>query len=979
MARGASKVKGDRYRAAGARRQRGGALPLLLGLICSAAIASVFYWYISEELPRQDLQRQQTVVSELSQQLAQRIEARLEYFTNAGQTLREQPEIGEAVKEYWALLETQSSGQALNRISTAEKRLATGLEATVTLVPITELGTADGDNIKLQTLGLIELDLVRRSLKQNKAPTEALTKGDNPGLLYALSGHPDAVLLLRWPLTLLQDSLKGANQYSARLIQRQGERKQILAEVRSEQVGSIQDRQNLTIEGWYVSLVLDRKMERTLSQSNTSLFILGGCAVIAPLLLGLLMSFSGGRRRAPAPSGPGLFSRLLSRGKAAEKSSSKNSKKKKSKEKNPTDSDETDEQAAEESEAVDYSMMPPPDIIRGISLTELSEEELPEPVAPVAPSQAAKQPPSETKPAPKQSVQTSKPDESKPEPSAVIKPTPAPEPSPEPEPEPKPEPKPKAQPEPKQEVAQEQHPEEDEANEVIDLGAVEPPLETEEIEISSLPDFSVDLNADDSSGDTPEPPQASEIQLDFHRVFRAYDIRGHADKQLPDSLCEQIGRALGSEIRDRGQDEIIVSRDGRLSSERITEALVRGLLASGMKISDLGLMPTPVMHFATWQLGIGNAVMVTGSHNGPECNGMKMVIDRQSLTKDCIQGLKHRIEDERYIEGHGRRVSAQVAWEYVDFIKDQIHLKKPPKIVIDASNGATSSLAPKLFQALGCEVVPLFCEFDGSFPNHAPDPTIESNVSQLKQAIARERADIGLAFDGDGDRIACVTRNGRHLRSDELLLLLSRDVLRRNPGGAVVFDVKCSASLKHDILENGGEPIMWKCGHSYMKQKVMEEEAVLGGEFSGHIFFRENWFGFDDGMYAGARLLKFLDNQTRSLDQLVDGLSGAWTTPEIKLAVGDEEKFEIMSQLTDNLPAMEGLCTLDGVRLDQDRSWGLIRASNTSAALTLRFEGEDPESLAAIAKQFEQWLANIRPEVAQQLTQLPDYQATQIA
>ena len=967
---------------AAASRQRGGALPLLLGLICSAAIASVFYWYISEELPRQDLQRQQTVVTELSQQLAQRIEARLEYFTSAGETLREQPEISEAVAEYWQLLDSQSSGQALSRITAAEKRLGTGLEAAVTLVPITELGTADGNNIKLQTLGLIELDLVRRSLKQSNPPTEALTKGDQPGLIYALSGHPDAVLLLRWPLSLLQDSLKGANQYSARLIQRQGGRKHILAEVRSEQVGSVQDRQNLPIEGWYVSLVLDRKMERTLSQSDTSLWILGGCAVMAPLLLGLMMSFSGGRRRAPAAPKAGLLSRLFKRDKSNDKAKTKKAKAgKKPKKQQQYDSEDADENSAEEDDLADYSMMPPPDIIRGISLTELSEEELPTseaPKKPAAPEPKA-EPKSEPEPKtespaqpsmPKPAAAEPRPDkapatktEAAPKPTAVPKPEAAPEPTPAPAPKQEPEPLTDDEPE----------------SEVIDLGAVEPPPEAEEIEISALPDFVGDSEPKSRPEKESVPEHEPGIQLDFHRVFRAYDIRGHADRQLPDSLCEQIGRALGSEIRDRGDDEIIIARDGRLSSERITEALVRGLLASGIKISDLGLMPTPVMHFATWQLGIGNAVMVTGSHNGPECNGMKMVIDRQSLTKDCIQGLKHRIEDEHFTEGHGRRVSAQVAWEYLDFIKDQIHLKKPPKVVIDAGNGATSSLAPKLFEALGCEVIPLFCEFDGRFPNHAPDPTIEANVAQLKQAIARENADIGLAFDGDGDRIACVTRNGRHLRSDELLLLLSRDVLRRNPGGAVVFDVKCSATLRQDILDHGGEPIMWKCGHSYMKQKVMEEEAVLGGEFSGHIFFRENWFGFDDGMYAGARLLKFLDNQPRSLDQLVDELSGAWTTPEIKLPVGDEEKFEIISQLTDNLPPLEGLCTLDGVRLDQDRCWGLMRASNTSAALTLRFEGEDPESLATIARQFEQWLAKLRPDLAQQLTQLPDYQATQIA
>lgn len=938
------------------QRQRGGALPLLLGIICSAAIASAFYWYISTELPKQDLQRQQTVVTELSQQLAQRIEARLEYFTSTGQTLREQPEITQASAEYWQLLAQNSSAQALSRLTMAEKRLSTGLEASITVVPMTELGTADGDNIKLQTLGLIELDLVRRSLKQNNPPIEAVTKGNQPGLIYALSGHPDAVLLLRWPLSLLQDSLKGANQYSARLIQRQGGRKQILAEARSPEVGSVQARQNLSIENWYVSLVLDRRMERTLSQSDTSLWILGGAAVFTPLLLGLLMSFSGGRRKAPVKQG--LMSRLLKRDKTKGNKASKN-KNNKREDDAAEDSDNADE-ANKDNEFPDYSMMPPPDIIRGISLTELAPEELQPDDNEQAP--AADEPAPPGKPP------------ARPEP----KPEPAPKPAPKPEPEPEP---PTENIEITAAPAFEEPEQEEPEQEDIDLGAVEPPPETEEIEISALPDFSMEEN------DAPEKmtkngeQQTAEpnIELNFHRVFRAYDIRGHADKQLPDALCEQIGRSLGSEIRDRGDDEIIIARDGRLSSERITEALVRGLLASGMKISDLGLMPTPVMHFATWQLGIGNAVMVTGSHNGPECNGMKMVIDRQSLTKDCIQGLKHRIEDERFVDGNGRRVSAQVAWEYLNFISDQIHLKNPPKIVVDAGNGATSALAPRLFEALGCEVIPLFCEFDGRFPNHAPDPTVEANLTELKQTIAREQADIGIAFDGDGDRIACITRSGRHLRSDELLLLLARDVLSRNPGGTVVYDVKCSARLEQDIRDHGGEPVMWKCGHSYMKQKVLEEEAVLGGEFSGHIFFRENWFGFDDGLYAGARLLKFLDREPRSLDQLVDELSGAWTTPEILLPVGDEEKFEIIAQLTDNLPPLEGLCAIDGVRLDKPDCWGLMRASNTTAALTLRFEGDDPECLAGIARQFAQWLADIRPELAQQLTQLPDFQATQIA
>lgn len=437
-------------------------------------------------------------------------------------------------------------------------------------------------------------------------------------------------------------------------------------------------------------------------------------------------------------------------------------------------------------------------------------------------------------------------------------------------------------------------------------------------------------------------------------VFRAYDIRGVALEQITPQLAQYIGRALGSEALDVQQDTIIVARDARLSSPQLTEWLIRGILSTGCNVLNIGTVPTPLLYFAVESLQESNSgVMVTASHNPGEYNGFKIVMNGKARSGEDIQAIRQRVLKSNFYQGSGQEHRHNIIDDYVDTIFSDVALAGDVSIVIDGANAVTGVVAPKLFEELGCKVTPLYCDLDGSFPNHAPDPSVEENLTDLIEKVKSESADLGVAFDGDGDRIIVVTPSGRIIWPDELIMLFATDILSRNPGADVVFDVKCTRHLASTVTLNGGRPIMWKTGHGPMKDKMRETGALLGGEYSGHIFIKDRWFGFDDAMYAAARLIEIMSLQGDSLDEMFDEFARSPSTPEIRVAVSDEKKFGIIDALQDQAKFGDAKLTMiDGIRADFPDGWGLVRASNTSAELTLRFEADDEESLHKIKSIF---------------------------
>lgn len=476
------------------------------------------------------------------------------------------------------------------------------------------------------------------------------------------------------------------------------------------------------------------------------------------------------------------------------------------------------------------------------------------------------------------------------------------------------------------------------------------------------------LDALFTAAETDSPESTSERQTLPAEIFRAYDVRGNAERDLADAVIDRVGRAIGTLAAEKNQPAIIVASDGRRSSPRIRETLIRSLLATGREVIDIGVVPTPLMHYATHHLDCGSGVMVTGSHNPPGDNGLKIVIKGQTVAAGMIQQLRQSAELGNFCVGEGSLSRREILPAYLAEVTEDIVLPVSLRIVVDAGNGATSEAAPALFNALGCEVLPLYCELNGDFPNRPPDTSREENLADLAARVVEEGADLGVAFDGDGDRLAVVSGSGRILRTDELLMVLARDVLSRNPGADVVFDVKCSRELANRIVEDGGRPVLCKTGHAFMKQKVAETGALLGGEFSGHVFYGERWYGFDDALYAAARLAEILSSQGQDLDSLLVDIPPTVSTPELLLPVPEERKFALVRQFTDRATFPEAtLNTLDGLRADYREGWGLVRASNTTAALTARFEASDPAQLASIMAAFRQQLATLDPPVV-----LPD-------
>lgn len=449
-------------------------------------------------------------------------------------------------------------------------------------------------------------------------------------------------------------------------------------------------------------------------------------------------------------------------------------------------------------------------------------------------------------------------------------------------------------------------------------------------------------------------------------IFRAYDIRGIVGEALTPDVVYAIGLAIGSESIARGQKTVIAARDGRLSGPLLLNALCEGLLDSGCDVIDIGECPTPVLYFAINTLAANSGVVLTGSHNPADYNGIKMVVAGETLAEQDIQQLYQRILERNLHRGPRGQLEEydDILDDYINYITQELRLARPLKVVVDCGNGVAGYVAPELFRALGCEVIELFCEVDGRFPNHHPDPSQQENLQDLIAAVSEHNADIGFAFDGDADRIGLVTDKGEVIWPDRQLILFAQDVLKRQAGATIIYDVKCTRYLKPAIEAAGGKPLMWKTGHSLIKGKMKETGAALAGEMSGHIFFKERWFGFDDGIYAAARMLEILAAQAHKASTIFQAIPDSINTPELKLAVNDEYKFALMQQIQQqaSFPGAE-VNTIDGLRVDYPHGWGLIRPSNTTPYLVLRFEAEDAAGLAQIQNAFKQQLQNIDPSL----------------
>ena len=451
-------------------------------------------------------------------------------------------------------------------------------------------------------------------------------------------------------------------------------------------------------------------------------------------------------------------------------------------------------------------------------------------------------------------------------------------------------------------------------------------------------------------------------QSDIASIFKAYDIRGVVGKTLTEELVYEIGRALGSEAQARQQNVMVVGRDGRNSGPALIKKLMEGLCASGINVIDIGLAPTPLLYFAAQIFGTGSGVMLTGSHNPPDYNGLKMVIDGVTLARDDIQTIRKRVEKSDYLEGKGDVVEKSVIKSYLKRVTSDIMLLKRFKVVVDCGNGVAGVIAPELLTALGCEVIELFCDVDGNFPNHHPDPSRPENLKDVIAAVKEHKADIGLAFDGDGDRLGVVTSEGKIIWPDRVMMLYAMDILSRNPGAEIIFDVKCSTKLKQVIEEHGGKATMWNTGHSLIKAKMKETGALLAGEMSGHIFFKERWYGFDDGIYSAARLVELLGSMTgdKSVADVFNELPDSVNTPELNVAMEEGTHHTFMKKLLKKARFGDAdVTTIDGLRVDFPDGWGLVRASNTTPVLVLRFEADTDEALERIMTRFRELMLSI--------------------
>jgi phosphomannomutase/phosphoglucomutase len=431
-------------------------------------------------------------------------------------------------------------------------------------------------------------------------------------------------------------------------------------------------------------------------------------------------------------------------------------------------------------------------------------------------------------------------------------------------------------------------------------------------------------------------------------IFRAYDIRGVVGEDLTEEVATLVGKAFGTTIAREGGTRVLVGRDGRLSGPALSAALIEGIRATGVDVTEVGMGPTPMFYFGLHELNADGGIQVTGSHNPPEYNGFKTCVGKQTIYGDAIQELRGLIEAEDFEVGSGAYHAAELSPAYKAMILDRIDLERPLKIAVDSGNGVAGPIAPDIYRALGCDVIEMYSEVDGNFPNHHPDPTLEEAVEDLRGKVVTEGLDVGIGFDGDADRVGIIDENGDIVWGDRLTILLARDLLERHPGAAVIFDVKCSQQLHDDIVKHGGKPVMWKTGHSLIKGKMKEEGALLAGEMSGHLFFKENFFGHDDAIYAGAKLLEIAAKHSGGFSEMLADLPETFSTPEIRYDSTEEAKFAVCERLKEELAKDHEVIDIDGVRALFDGGWGLARPSNTGPIIVLRFEAESPERLQQI-------------------------------
>lgn len=455
-----------------------------------------------------------------------------------------------------------------------------------------------------------------------------------------------------------------------------------------------------------------------------------------------------------------------------------------------------------------------------------------------------------------------------------------------------------------------------------------------------------------------------QIEVPTH-IYRANDIRGVVGKDLTPELFYLIGLGFGSQMRYQHLNRCVVGRDGRLSGPQLKSALIKGLKATGVEVIDIDLVPSPVLYFATHFFKTGTGIVITGSHNPADYNGLKMMMGGKTLSQDNILSLRDRINDKDFVFGQGHSIQKSVIQDYVQTIASQIKLQKSLKVVIDCGHGAASVVAEQVYQALGADVIPLYSEVDGHFPVHHPDPSKEENLTDLIEKVKQTKADIGLAFDGDGDRLGVVTSEGDIIKPDRQLMLYAEQILEQFPQSPIIFDVKCSQHLTRWIEQKGGTPVMHKTGHAFIKSKMLNMNAPLAGEMSGHFFFGKPWYGFDDGVYAGARLLEILSQRDETPTQVFNALPDSVNTPELQIPIDDDKKFKFIDTIkaTNAFDGAE-IITIDGLRVEYQDGWGLVRASNTSPCLVLRFEADTSEALERIKTHFRQVISQANGSLA---------------
>lgn len=443
-------------------------------------------------------------------------------------------------------------------------------------------------------------------------------------------------------------------------------------------------------------------------------------------------------------------------------------------------------------------------------------------------------------------------------------------------------------------------------------------------------------------------------------IFRAYDIRGIAGKELTEEGIFYIGKAIGTLILSEGRKSLLTARDGRISGPSLLKSFQEGVLASGCNVTDLGLVPTPLLYFATFKTKIPDGVMLTGSHNPKNYNGLKIVINKKSMTGQKIEEIKNMISNDNYFNGSGEMNNLEIKKNYLMEMQEKIRLDSKLKVCLDCGNGVGGLVAPDAFKILGIDLIELFSNVDGEFPNHHPDPSNIENLKDLQNKVLETNSDLGIALDGDGDRVGLVDNKGEVIFPDTYMMLLAEDVLEKHQSGSIVYDIKCSNNLKNVILNSNGNPVVSRTGHSYIKSKIIEENALLGGEMSGHIFFNDDWYGFDDGIYSALRLIEILSKRKSSPHQIFANYPKNYSTPEINIPISDKRKFEIIEVLKPIVNKNEyKLVDIDGIRLEKENCWGLIRASNTSPNLVLRFEGKSEQDLNEIKNYFKEILSKI--------------------